>query len=226
MNRETPLFLYEEILLLSLREADGTVETGAWYHQALSGAFISELLLEERIRISKDGKKITEVQDSTPLQNPLLDECLKTIAGSEKGKSISHWMNKFSGLKDLKHRAASGLCRRNILRADEDKVLLFFSRTIYPEIDPRPENELKDRMGKVIFSESRDVDARTAVLISLSNQTGLLQKAFDKKSLKERKERLKQIAEGDVVANATKEVIEAAQLAIVMVAIMPTIIST
>jgi len=41
----------------------------------------------------------------------------------------------FAELKNLKHRIATQLCKRGILQAAEDKVFLFFTRKIYPEIN-------------------------------------------------------------------------------------------
>lgn len=224
MDRHEPLFLYEEAILLSLREKEGTVEMGAWYQQAIAGALLSELLLTERIEIREEKrKKFVRLKSSQPLRDGLLDECLEKIAASEKERTMMEWITKFSGIKDLKHRAVSGLCRRNILRADEDKVLLIFTRKIYPEVDPGPEREIVRRLEEAILTDRMELEPRTAVLVSLANHAGLLRTAFDKKTLKERKHRIEEISRGDAVGEAAKGLIESTQAAIVMVAIMPTI---
>jgi hypothetical protein len=129
-------------------------------------------------------------------------------------------------LKKLKHRVAGQLVQRGILRADQDKVLLVFNRKVYPELDPRPEREVIERLRKAIFGDARDVDPRTTVLVSLADKAGVLKNAFDKADLKRRKERIKQIGAGNVTAAAAQEVIEAVQAAVLVAVIMPAVIGT
>ncbi len=129
-------------------------------------------------------------------------------------------------MKKLKHRVAGQLVQRGILRADQDKVLLVFNRKVYPELDPRPEREVIERLRKAIFGDARDVDPRTTVLVSLADKAGVLKNAFDKADLKRRKERIKQIGAGNVTAAAAQEVIEAVQAAVLVAVIMPAVIGT
>jgi protein-disulfide isomerase-like protein with CxxC motif len=121
---------------------------------------------------------------------------------------------------------ARQLCRRGILRADEDKVLLIFTRKIYPEVNPEPENKLIERLRRAIFTDTRDIDPRTVVLLSLANSTGLLKVVFDKKKLKGRKARIKQIVDGEITGKAATEAIQAMQAAVMVACIMPTIMAT
>ena len=121
-------------------------------------------------------------------------------------------------MKKLKHRAAKQLCRRGILRADEKSVLLIFSRKIYPELDPGPEREIVDRVRAAIFTDTTEVDPRTAVLVALGSKSGVLKNVFDKKELKARKDRIETIADAVSTASAVKEVVEGIQVAL-MVAI-------
>ena len=119
------------------------------------------------------------------------------------------WVARFASIRKLTQRVAERLCEQGILRADEDKILLIFNRKIYPEIDPAPEREMIERLREAIFTESTEIDPRTAVLASLANSAGLLSQAFDKKALRQRKKRLKQIAAGEVVGKAVQESINA-----------------
>ena len=192
-------------MLLALRDDKGTIEFGANYTHAVAGAMTAELLMNERIRVEEQSKrkKVVLVTTATPLGDPLLDECLEKINSAKKPKKIQDWVGKFANTKNLKQRVAEQLCNRGILKVDQDQVLLIFSRTIYPEVDPRPENEIIDRMRRAIFTHIGDVDPRTAVLISLANATDLLRYSFDKKKLKEQKSRIEAIANGDLVGQAT-----------------------
>ncbi len=99
-------------------------------------------------------------------------------------------------------------------------------RKLYPEVDPRPEKALIERPRDAIFTEKRNVDARTAILVALAESVDLLRIPFSKKELRPRKQRIRQLAEGALSGDATKAAIEAAQTAIAMAVIIPAITTT
>ena len=226
MLKQNQLFLYEEIMLLALKDEEGTIASGTNYQYALAGAVLAELLLKEKISVEdQKKKKYAVIKDSTPLGDPVIDECLNKVLHSKKKQQLQTWVSRFSGLKNLKHRTARKLVERGILRTDEDKVLLLFTRKIYPEVDPEPERRMGERMRKAIFTEQKDIDPRTVVLISLADSTGLLKAVFDKKELKSRKKRIEQIVNGELTGKATKEAIQAMQAAVFVACIMPAVIA-
>lgn len=188
---------------------------------------MAELLLQERIAV--DGstkKKFVNIVNAKPIQDPVLDECLTKIREAKKRASVQTWVSRLAGIKDLKHRVALQLCEQGILRADHDKVLLIFSRRVYPEIDPAPERELIERLREAIFTDTHRLDPRTVVLVSLADSAGLLKTAFDKKDLKGRKQRIERIVSGEVIGEATQQAIAAMQAALIVTCIVPTIITT
>ena len=144
----------------------------------------------------------------------------------EKRLTLKNWVHKLASIKDLKHKVALQLCERRILRADEDKILLLFNRRIYPEVNSVSERKIIERMRKAIFSDGRNPDARTVVLISLANGSDILSHTFGRKELKPRKKRIEQITQGDLTGKATQEVIAACQAALTVAANMPAMIST
>ena len=222
MSAKHNLRLYDEIMLLALREGKGTIETGAWYQQAVGGAVLAELVMEERLKIAHDGKKsLVKVRSRHDVGDELLDEWLDRIA-ADKVRNVEHWINKIAGTKDLKGRIARGLARRKILRVSEDKVLLFFSRKIYPEMDPEPERALRERLRNAVLSERGDVDARTSVLLSLAKGTGLIELVFDKKERKRHDRRIESIINGDACGAAVRDVVAATQVVMTSVVFTPT----
>lgn len=226
MPQQNQLFLYEEIMLLALKDEEGTIASGTNYQYALAGALLAELLLEEKITVEeKKKKKYAALNNSTPLGDPVIDECLNKVFQAKKKQQLQTWVSRFSGLKNLKHRTARKLVERGILRTDEDKVLLLFTRKIYPEVDPEPEKRMIERMRIAIFTEQQDINPRTVVLISLADSTGLLKVVFDKKELKSRKKRIEQIVNGELTGKATKEAIQAMQAAVFVACIMPAVIA-
>ena len=227
MRRDTQLYLHEEILLLALRDEEGTIASGTLYHYAIGGAVLAELLLGQRVRLEASKKKqLLTLADSTPIGDPVIDECLEKVRTSKKRATAQTWVSTFAGLKNLKHRVAEGLCDRGILKEEDAKVLLLFTRKTYPELDPEPERELVERLRQAVFTDTDDVETRTVVLASLANSAGVLKVAFDKKELKGRKDRIERIVNGEVTGKATQEAIQAMQAAVMMATIIPTIITT
>ncbi len=225
MTKREQLYLYEEIMLLALRDEKGTLAIG-FVEQLVAGAVLAELLLEARISVEDSEKQLVSLDDSQPFGDPIIDECLETMAVGKQCASLKTWVSRLARIKNLKHNVARQLCHRKILRADEDKVLFVFNRRVYPEIDPVPEQQIIERLKAAIFTDREPLDPRTVVLISLANGSELLRQTFGRKELKPRQQRIEQIVHGELTGNATKEVIEACQTAAMVAAIMPAVIVT
>src|SRR4029434_8007965 len=117
MATENTLFLHEQVMLLALRDAEGTIAPGSRYQYAMSGAILAELLLNNRIRVDDSRKKLVNLVASRQMGEPLLDECLQKISGAKRRASLQTWVSRMAGAKNFKHRVAEQLCRRGILRA-------------------------------------------------------------------------------------------------------------
>jgi hypothetical protein len=226
--RPNQLYLHEEILLLALRDKEGTIPMETQYGLALGGALLAELLLHERIKVEESRRKklVVVAPRAKPIGEPLLDECFEKIKTAKRRATLQTWVGRLSRVKQLKHRVAMGLCDRRILKADEGKVLLIFKRKIYPEIDPGPEREVIARLRQAVFTYTREIDSRTIVLVALVHTSGILKLVFDKKKLKGRKKRLEQITKGDLVGTATREAIQAVQAAVIVATMVPAIAAT
>ena len=224
MEPNNNLHIYEEILLLALRDKKGTILFGVNYQQALAGALLAELLLKKKIEIETSGRrKFVKLLDRKSMRNQLLDECLNKLSSSKRRARPINWVQRFANISRLKHKAAQSLCRKRILKMEEDKVLLLFRRKLYPELNPKPEKQLIDRLSSAIFGGSKEVDPQTIILISICQSTGILNHLFDKKELRKQKQRIKDITSGNLIGQATKEAVEAMQAAIMVATIIPAI---
>ena len=224
MRRAASLHLHEEIMLLALHDRKGTVFSGATYNFAIGGAVLAELLMQKRIDVEQvRAKQFARVLSPIPIGDSFMDDCLARIVGARRRAQLRDWVLTFARTKHLKQRVAEQLARRGILRVDEDKVLGIFTRTIYPEVDAKPERELIERLREAVFSESRAIHPRTVVLLSLAASADLLKHVFDKRALKSRKARIEQVVNGELSGRATKEAIQAMQAAVVVACIIPAI---
>jgi hypothetical protein len=82
------LFLYEELMLLALKDEKGTLEAdGTRFQYTVAASFLAELLLANRIRVVEAKKKLVEFKGADLLGDPILDECLEKLktANSQPG---------------------------------------------------------------------------------------------------------------------------------------------
>jgi len=223
MTSPKSLFLYEEIMLLALRNRQGTT-TIDYVEYAVAGAVLAELLLDRRITISDKRKHLVDIQNTNPIDDPIIDECMERMKAAKKRASLQTWVSRLATIKRLRHKVAQQLCNRGVLRADEDKVLHIFTRKIYPEVNPVPEEKIMERLRTAIFRDSDDIEPRTVVLISLASAANLLSENLGRKEAKDRKKRIEQIVNGEMTGNATKEAIAACQAAVMVAVILPAVI--
>jgi hypothetical protein len=221
------LTFHEEVMLLALRDERGTIESGAWYQMAVGGAVLAELVLAERVQIVKDGKhSLIQLLSHEPVGDALIDEWLERIAADPKTRRVAHWVQKISATKDLKGRVARDLAERGILRVDEDKILFLFTRETYPEVNPQPEQALRDRLRASVLESSGEVDPRTALLLSLAKGTGLMQLVFDKAERKAHKQRIETVVNGEACGRAVRELVEATTVAIFVACVIPVVVAS
>ncbi|MBU0637650.1 MAG: GPP34 family phosphoprotein [Planctomycetes bacterium] len=225
-QRQAPLYLHEEIMLLALRDEEGTVGMGSMHVYAIGGAILAELLLDERIAVDEGRRRLVNLQSSEPLGEPILDEALQKISAAKRRAPLATWVQRLAGIKRIHHRVARGLCRRGILRTNEKTFLLLFRRQVYPELDPRPERRLIERLREAIFGDNPRVQPRTVILIALAQSVDLLRIPFSRKDLRRRKPRIRQLCQGELMGRATAEAVHAAQVTLMMTAIMPSVVAT
>lgn len=224
--KETNLFLHEEVLLLALKDKKGTIYSALNYHFILAGAILAELFLKGRIEIEKERKKsYIRLVNSKLVADPVIDDCIAKLKKAKRRQQAVTWISRFSGVKNMKNRIAKQLCRKGILKAEEDKVLLIFKRKLYPEINHKPEKEIMARLTKAIFTDTNELDTRTILLVAIGSKSNLLKTLFDNKELKHRKKRIEQICSGDVIGKATSEAIQAMQAAIIAACVVPVVVT-
>lgn len=222
MISKNSLFLYEEIMLISIRDKDGSIADGETCRFAIGGAILAELLLDGRIAVEESRRKLVNLVSPKNLGDPIMDESLQRISSAKRRASIKTWVKRLAGMKKLNHRVAEHLCERGILRADKDKLLYMFPRKTYPKINHQVERKLIERLRKAIFTDTTTLNPRTSVLVSLADNADLLKLVFEKKELKGRKKRIKAIQDGEVIGKATRDAIEAARATAMLVVMMST----
>ncbi|EAQ32814.1 GOLPH3/VPS74 family protein [Idiomarina baltica] len=213
--------LYQAVMLLALSEERGTMN-GAYVEYATAAALLSELLMHESIAIETDNKNKVSVVDDASTDDALLDEALDQIKAAKRQRKLQDWVQKLGQLKDLKHKVAQSLVDAHIVAAEKEKVLWLFERRVYPELNPEPEQQIREAMRSAVMSDD-EVEPRVAILVALANSAKLLPQVFTKQELKQRKKRIEQLEKGEMVSTAAKQAVAAIEAAVMVAAIMPAI---
>ncbi|OIN01844.1 hypothetical protein BFR57_07250 [Idiomarina sp. MD25a] len=214
--------LYQAVMLLALSEERGTMN-GAYVEYATAAALLSELLMHERIAIEADNKNKVSVVDEASTDDALLDEALGQIKSAKRQRKLQDWVQKLGQLKDLKHKVAQSLADAHIVAAEKEKVLWLFERRVYPELNPEPEQQIREGMRSAVMSDDDAIEPRVAILVALANSAKLLPQVFTKQELKQRKKRIEQLEKGEMVSTAAKQAVAAIEAAVMVAAIMPAI---
>ncbi|MFF3670909.1 GOLPH3/VPS74 family protein [Microtetraspora malaysiensis] len=207
----------EEILLLAYREDTGKPQIGSIeLDAAVAGAVLAELAVNNRIDL--DGKAVV-AKDAAPLDDAELDAALARIAGETRRRKPEWWVGKLDSRK-LRGRLLSRLAERGILSEEQTKVLGIFPSTRYPELDPAPERELRQRVQSVF--DGATPDERTGVLIAVLHAAKLDRKAFPDAP----RQRIKEIAEGEWAGAAVRTTIASIHAAVAAGAIAAAVAAT
>lgn len=134
-RRYKPHFLTmaEELYLLGLKGADGSLSFWNESSFAIRACFVVELELRGRIGVSKDSRRreapfyLVELVDRAEVGESLEDEALRFIGKCDPPKTISNWLDVLNGddwgffksqytMSQVRERLAKGLVDKGILR--------------------------------------------------------------------------------------------------------------
>jgi Golgi phosphoprotein 3 GPP34 len=217
------MLLAEELLLLILDDEKGTARPGLADDAGLAGALLLELTEAGRVE-ERDGGLVAA--GDGPLSPPVLADAYAEIAASERPRDANHWLSRLpKALKPLRGRVAERLVERGVLGEKRHKTLGVFSSTRYPELDPGPERELRERLSAVLV-DGAEPDAHTTLLLGLLVPLDLVGDVVPREHRKAAKARAQELAERGGVGGAVARVQRDAQAAITAGIVAATVAST
>jgi len=207
------LTLPEELLLLALNERKGTTSLSAapGLPYGLVGGCLMELALLGRVRLD-DG---TLVPVGGPkIDDDVLERVLERLEAATRFQRLDHWLAG-SSLEAgwIRRVLLDRLVGRGILRREESRVLRIFPRTRYPELDARPELEIRRRLRAVLGGASAP-DGRTAALVVLVHACGMVGEVVPKAERREARSRAQEIAGRNPVGGAIADALAAVHVAL------------
>jgi hypothetical protein len=218
--------LAEDLLLLLLDDAKGTISSTSYPQTVLGGALLLELALDGAVEVREEGtwRQAKVHPTGAPARDePLLVEALATIG--EKPRTAQDLVNRLG--KGLAGRLGDNLARRGILERRDQKILGLFPRTLWPTVDSAHEEGVRRRLGDVLV-RGLTPDQRTAALVALLHAVGRAHKVVPLEGVSAGtvKARAKEISEGAWAAEAVKGAIVAATAAITAAVVATTITTT
>ena len=204
------MILAEQLLLLFLDDEKGHERASWGGDPGLAGALLLDLTRLEAIA-DQDGKLVAA---DARVDHPVLAAAHAAIAADDKRRDAKGWVDRLpSELKPLKERIAAGLVERGVLSEERRKVLGLFRTTRFPEADPEPERELRERLRAILLSE-RQPTPEDAMLIGLLRPYDLPEQLVPKDRRKDAKRRAEEVAEGGPAAKAVAGALQEIQGAI------------
>ncbi|NQY96559.1 MAG: GPP34 family phosphoprotein [Henriciella sp.] len=220
------LTLPQSLLLLSLKDESGRPQA-SFYKPAIAGAGISELLLRGSLQLTDDKKPKLVAASKSTSQGPFLDLILTQISADKKQRDMQSWTTKLASHKSLVPVLAEELRKLGAVTKQTSKLFGLFTLTSWPEASPKLESNLKVQLKEAIAGTG-EVEDRLSVIIALAKSADVLRHNFDRGFLKSNAQRIKAIADGELLATgATEAAIKAAKAAItatiVVAAVAPTV---
>jgi hypothetical protein len=204
------MLLAEELLLLALHPAKGTVVNGARQQLAvcLSGALVGELALADQVQLL--GKRF--VAAGPPPAHPLLAQVHAQLGRSTVHRAPGQLRRLDRAVGGVWPRLVDGLVEQKVLGRRRDRVLLF-PVTHHPVLQPAARDEPLQRV-RIAAAGDNGLEARTAVLLALAGPARLLEVvAPERAGRRHAKNRIKIATELTSVAPVVKKVIAEMQAA-------------
>lgn len=210
----TDLRLYEALMLIALKRDKGTM-SGTYLDQAIAAGVLGELIADGHLVVGEGKRAKLTLVDEAPTGEPVMDATIEKMSG-RRDAALETWIQRISGMRGLKRRVAERLVERGVLEEKAHKRLGVVSEKRYPETDPQPGDDLRDRLRAAVLGDG-EVDEQTCLLIAIADAASMLSQVFSRQELSANKKRIKALAEDERLGPATRRAIEAIQAAIVVV---------
>jgi hypothetical protein len=211
------MLVAHDLLLLLLDDESGRISAMlSEPDKALAGAVLVDLTARGLVGIAEEGETVKKgrlvMRSSEAPAEPVLSHAVDVVREREGSKPESALGPLAKGLRD---QLADDLVAAGVLRREEHKALGLFRTTRLPADDTSYEDELRERLSRVLTG-AEEPDERTGPLIALLFAMDGLMRVLDIEDKKAAKRRARQVAEGDWAASAVRSAVQAMQTAVIV----------
>lgn len=214
------LILAEQLLLLFLDDEQGSTRASRTVNPGLAGAVLVDL--NRAHALDAAGGELVAAPEAAP-DHPLLAAAHAAIAAADKPRDAKGWIARLPReVKPLRERTAARLVELGLLVEERRKRLGIIDVTRFPQADPAPARDLRERLRAILRSE-RQPTPQEAALISLLYPYEMWGRLAPDDRRKELKRRAGEVADGGVAAQGlddTQQGIQAAVLSATIVAVI------
>ncbi len=183
------LNLIDQLTLLALDDKKGKFISGdIAFTYATAGALILELALEERVDLSDNHVRIINKELTG---DSIIDTHFKTMIQSNKERKVKDWVERIGkNANQIKKETIARLVENKILLEKEEHFLWVFSYNQYPTQNPKPENQLRQRLYNIIVNNHHP-ELKEIMLLNLIESCSLGKEVFGKENVKVFKQKIK-----------------------------------
>ena len=185
------LILPESLLLIALKDQKGTVlfTAATVLPYSIIGAVLTELYIKKYIGFSDGKLEVISNEESKIILNNEILNFMKT----SKKRDMKSWLLKINNnIKDIKGKTLNHLVDKKVLGKETSKMLGFLSKTIYPTLDPEPEEKLRSDIRKFVLDKETP-DFWNIALLALVQVSQLLEDIFSQGELRLAKDRISEL---------------------------------
>lgn len=203
----------EALILLGTDDDKGTAVSSASLNYGLVGSILAELAMTESIEL-KDGK--VAVTDDSLTDVSYFNTVLNEIKEDHKERTVEYWISHFAGnTKAINDPVYLSLVDKGILKEEDKTYFFFFNTNVYPTVDERPEQEIRNHVNDVVFNNA-ETDAEIAMLLSLIKTCDLIEEVFGKERKKEAEKKLIEIIDNNEYGKAVNQTVKDMETAILI----------
>lgn len=172
------LTLYEEILLIAIHEAKGSVIRLASdrLRPAIIGATLAELALLGKIQTTNNHR--LQLVDNSPIADLILNKILETLNESEKERKYTTWISALGQQYDVIYQlTVESLVLKGILTQEDDRFVWVIPSPLQAEMKASAKHLIINRLRGVVLA-LEDAQPRDIALLGILKACGLLYLVF------------------------------------------------
>jgi len=210
------LNLIEKFIILAIdsKKENFIIDTLS-LNYGLAGAILLEMSELNKIAIEK---KRIYISDSKPINDKIIDVCIKLIANTPKRKKTKYWINKIGNkVSGFKKIILKELSNKNILTISTRKYLWgLFTINKYKLVNIQTAESIKNKLRKTVLNNEKP-DLESILLLSLMNTCKLIRILFVSKSeYKTASKRIKELTKDIEISQAVSETLKEIQAAVMV----------
>jgi Golgi phosphoprotein 3 len=202
------LTLYEEFQLLTIHNEKG-IFIGSTLERlklGLVGAILAELTLNGKICSTNNHR--LHLEDTSPTNDPILDDALITLQNADKERKFGYWLNNlFPKTEKLLKKVTKNLVQTGILSQEDDNLVWVIPSPLHPEVYSTTKYAVVQHLRSIVLAREQ-ASPREIAYLSLLSACGMLDLVFLRDERKAANQYINQLVVGEAMKDPLLETIQ------------------